>query len=326
MDLHFASPGIPASANGIIKATPCTRDPYDDDDNDDDGPILVTMIGARLLDHPLYGHFVCLTCRNNHKADGHEKLHLKTLAEKDPDSMTEHQVERHQMYQQRAIHKAQDQAARRLATIEKVGLPEYQSMQNVKSRTRHSDMYFEQGITRKVDSESRTGKMPRNIRREDAHYPLFFIDMVKDAVSTWIVESGDTHIFKDYAFQLFDMLLVRMDDILPPGVGGEFMSRVPRLSDGRVRNLREEYLKVIYFFCEKNPHAKCNTKKFMVKKKFLQAGEAGENARLAKRKSRARIDMEWERTEPTHHGSWGREIKNLVFLYHVVMHVMDRQP
>jgi hypothetical protein len=40
-----------------------------------------------------------------------------------------------------------------------------------------------------------------NILQEDAHYPGFFIDMMtKDAVSAWIVESGDTHIFKDYTY------------------------------------------------------------------------------------------------------------------------------
>jgi hypothetical protein len=74
-----------------------------------------------------------MTCRNNHKADDHEKLDLKIRAEEDPDGMANHQVKRHQMFKDWAIHKVQDQATRRRVAIDTVGLLDcYQEEQNTK--------------------------------------------------------------------------------------------------------------------------------------------------------------------------------------------------
>jgi hypothetical protein len=50
LEPDFACPGIPGSENGIIKPTPCCRD---DPNDDEESACFVTMIGARLTDHPL---------------------------------------------------------------------------------------------------------------------------------------------------------------------------------------------------------------------------------------------------------------------------------
>ncbi len=274
---------------------------------------------------------MCLACRINHRADDHEKLHLEILAAEDPDSMTDHQVKRHQMFQERANHKAQDQATRRQVAIETVGLREFQEEQTVKFRKNYSK-WAARGVPRKLDEDTvpKPSGIKRAIKRKGAKYPPFFFNMMKNALKTWIDECGDTHIFKDFTFRIFDILLDRMDDVvLPPGVvGGEFLNPVPRVEDGRVRYVQVEYYKAIYHFCNVDDGvapAGGNTKCFNVKKEFLQDGEAGEAARLTKRKNRARIDREWEVLKcQTHIGRWNREIKNEGFLNHV-MEVMDDQ-
>jgi hypothetical protein len=273
------------------------------------------MIGAKVLDHPLYGHFVCMTCRNNHRANDLEKLDLKILAAEDPDSMTDHQVKRHRMFQERAIHNAQREATRRQGEIERDGLLKFREKINVNNRAYNSRRVAKGAVPRKRKKEgTKASSVKRAIMTKGAKYPPFFVNMMKDALKTWIDECGDTHIFKDFTFRIFDILLDRMDHTeLPRGVdGGEYLNPVPREPGGQVKFFQEEYYRVMYHFCDVHHDAplRGDTKCFNLKQEFLQEGEAGEAARFIKRQNRARIDTEWEVLKrPTHVGHWYREIK-----------------